>query len=698
MVVRFTLNAVMKHNKEYMKTNPIPPTAVIKPHPITTHGHTRIDNYYWLREKENPAVIAYLEAENAYMQATTAHTADLQETLYEEMVGRIQETDSSPPVKHGDFYYYTRTEAGQQYKIHCRKQGSLDAPEEILIDENALSAGTKYFRIGVTRISPDHTLLAYSTDTSGGEHYTVHIKNLATGELLPDQIPNTIYSLEWANDNRTLFYTIQDDAWREYKLFRHTLGDAPAQDPELYHEPDELFNIGLDKTKDDAYIMLDIASKETSEVRVLDANQPNGDFQIVQPRHKDRLYFVEHRDGRFYILTNDDAPNYKLMTAPVADSNFANWQEFIPHNPDKLIEGFDIFADHLVTHGRFQSLPTVDIHSFATNQFRALTFPEAVYGTRAAANPEFDSGTFRFVYTSMTTADSTYDVNMETQAWTLIKQEPVLGDYDPANFETARAWATAADGTQIPISLLYRKGIQLDGSNPCMLYGYGSYGASMPASFDQKRLSLVDRGFIWAIAHIRGGQEMGRYWYDQGKFLHKKNTFTDFIASGKHLIAEGYTRKEKMVIMGRSAGGLLIGAVLNMATDLCEIAVAGVPFVDVVTTMLDETIPLTVPEFEEWGNPKDKPYYDYMLSYSPYDNLEAKAYPHILVTAGLNDPRVQYWEPSKWVAKLRTLKTNDTRLVYKIFMGAGHFSSSGRYDYLKDTAFEYAFILDTLGL
>ena len=680
-----------------MTPKPTPPTAVIKPHTITTHNHTRTDNYYWLREKENAEVIAYLEAENAYMKAATDHTADLQQTLYEEMVGRIQETDSSAPVKHGNFYYYTRTEAGQQYKIHCRKQGSLDAPEEILLDENALAEGEKYFRIGVTRISPNHSLLAYSTDTSGGEHYTVFIKNLATGELLPDQIPNTIYSLEWANDNRTLFYTIQDAAWREYKLFRHTLGDDPAQDPELYHEQDELFNIGLDKSKDDAFITLDIASMETSEVHILDANQPNNTFQIVQPRHKDRLYFVEHRDGKFYILTNDNAPNYKIMTAPVNDPGFANWQPFIPHNPDKLIEGFDLFTGHMVVYGRSQALPTLDIHAFATSQSQTLPFPEDVYATRGATNPEFNTQTFRFVYTSMTTADSTYDVAMNTLEWTLVKQEPVLGGYNPANYETARTWATADDGTRIPISLLYRKGIQLDGRNPCMLYGYGSYGASMPASFDQKRLSLVDRGFIWAIAHIRGGQEMGRSWYDQGKFLHKKNTFTDFIASGNHLIAEGYTRKERMVIMGRSAGGLLIGAVLNMASDLCEIAVAGVPFVDVVTTMLDETIPLTVPEFEEWGNPKNKPYYDYMLSYSPYDNLEAKNYPHILVSAGLNDPRVQYWEPSKWVAKLRTLKTNDTRLVYKIFMGAGHFSSSGRYDYLKDTAFEYAFILDILG-
>jgi oligopeptidase B len=681
-----------------MTQQPTPPIAAVKPHNITTHGHIRTDNYYWLREKENPEVIAYLEAENAYMQAMTAHTTDLQQTLYEEMVGRIQETDSTAPVKHGDFYYYTRTEAGKQYKIHCRKRGSLDVPEEILLDENALAADKDYFRVGVTRISPDHTLLAYCTDTTGSEHYTIFVKNLATGELLPDQIPNTIYSLEWANDNRTLFYTIQDEAWREYKLFRHTLGDDPAQDPELYHERDELFNIGLDKTKDDTYILLEIASKETSEVRVLNADQPNGPFQLVQPRQKDRLYFVEHRNGRFYILTNDNAPNYKIMTAPVEDSGYVNWKEFIPHDLDKLIEGFELFNTHIVTFGRSQALSTIDVHTFATGETHALSFPEEVYATRGAANPEFDAGIFRFIYTSMTTADSTYDVDMNTLEWTLIKQEPVLGGYDPANYETARTWAVAEDDTRIPISLLYRKGIQLDSSNPCLLYGYGSYGASTSPSFDQKRLSLVDRGFIWAIAHIRGGQEMGRIWYDQGKFLYKKNTFTDFIACGKHLIAEGYTCKEKLAIMGRSAGGLLIGAVLNIAPDLCEVAVAGVPFVDVVTTMLDETIPLTVPEFEEWGNPKDKIYYDYMLSYSPYDNLEAKDYPHILVSAGLNDPRVQYWEPSKWVAKLRTLKTNDTRLVYKIFMGAGHFSSSGRYDYLKDTAFEYAFILDTLNV
>ncbi len=673
-----------------------PPVAAVTPQELTIHDHTRIDNYYWLREKEDPAVLAHLEAENAYTQAMMAHTAVLQQQLYDEMVGRIQETDSSAPVRHGGFYYYTRTEAGQQYAIHCRKQGSLDAPEEILLDENALAAGEAYFRVGVTRISPDHRLLAYTTDTAGGERYTLQIKDLATGELLPDRVTNVSYSLAWGNDNRTLFYTVQDAAWRDYKALRHELGTETAVDPLIYHEPDELYRVSLDKTKDETYLLLEINSKETSEVWALDAHTPSGSFFLIEPRRANRRYSVAHRAGQFYILTNDAAPNYQIVTAPVDAPGFANWQPFITHDPDKLLEGLEMFTGHVVVYGRSLALPTLDIHDFASGQTRALTFPEAVYATRGAPNPEFDGRTFRFVYTSMTTADSAYDVDLDTLAWTLIKQEPVLGGYDPANYETARVWATAVDGTRIPISLLYQKGLVRDGQNPCLLYGYGSYGASMSPAFDQKRLSLVDRGFIWAIAHIRGGQEMGRAWYDQGKFLHKSNTFTDFIACGRHLLAEGYTQRAKLAIMGRSAGGLLMGAVLNLAPDLCQTAVAGVPFVDVVTTMLDESIPLTVAEFEEWGNPKDKTFYDAMLAYSPYDNLKAGIYPHILVTAGLNDPRVQYWEPAKWVAKLRALKTDDHRLLFKVFMGAGHFSSSGRYNYLKDTAFEYAFILDTI--
>ncbi len=679
-----------------------PPIAAMKPHELTMQGHTRVDNYLWLREKSNPEVIAYLEAENAYTQAGMAHTAELQQTLYQEMVARIQETDSSAPVAHGGYFYYTRTEAGQQYPIHCRKRGSLDAPEEILLDENALAQGTDYFKVGVFVPSPDHTLLAYSTDTSGGERYTIFVKNLITGELLPGQIPNTSYSVAWGNDNRTLFYTVQDAAWRDYKLFRHVLGQDPALDEALFHEKDELFRIGLSKTKDNAFIVLGIASMETCEMWVLDADNPGGALRLLQARQKGLRYWVEHRNGRFLIRTNaHNSPNYKLVTAPVAAPTQENWQELIPHDPERLLEGMEVFADYLVVYGRANALPTLDIYRFDGDALvgpHAVAFPEAVYATRGAENPEFASRTFRFIYTSMTTSDTTVAYDMAQHSWYVVKQEPVLGGYDPANYETARLWATASDGAQIPISLLYKKGMARNGRNPLLLYGYGSYGASMSPNFDQKRLSLVDRGFIWAIAHIRGGQELGRHWYEQGKFLHKKNTFTDFIACAEHLIEQRFTSRDRLAIMGRSAGGLLIGAVLTMRPDLCHAAIAGVPFVDVVTTILDESLPLSVGEWEEWGNPNEEEFYHYMLSYSPYDNTTPQAYPHLLITAGLNDPRVAYWEPAKWTAKLRQVNTSHNRLYLKTIMGAGHFSSSGRYDYLKDVAFEYAFLLDVMGM
>lgn len=677
------------------------PIAAIKPHELTMHGHTRVDNYFWLREKSNPEVIAYLEAENAYTQAGLAHTAELQQTLYQEMVARIQETDSSASVAHGGYFYYTRTEAGQQYPIHCRKQGSLDAPEEILLDENILAQGTDYFKVGVFVPSPDHTLLAYSTDSSGGERYTIFVKNLATGELLPDQIPGTSYWVAWGNDNRTLCYTTQDAAWRDYKLFRHVLGSDPAQDEELFHEPDELYRLAVGKTKDNAYIVMAVTSMETSEMWVLDAHNPGGALRLLQARQKGLRYWVEHRNGRFLIRTNaDNSPNYKLVTAPVAAPTQENWQELIPHNPGKLLEGMEVFAEYLAVYGRANALPTLDVYRFvgdALSAPHAVEFPEAVYATRGAENPEFASRTFRFIYTSMTTSDTTVDYDMAQHTWHVVKQEPVLGGYDPAHYETARVWAAAGDGTQIPISLLYKKGMVGNGRNPLLLYGYGSYGASMAPGFDQKRLSLVDRGFIWAIAHIRGGQEMGRHWYEQGKFLHKKNTFTDFIACAEHLIEQQFTSHDRLAIMGRSAGGLLIGAVITMRPDLCHAAIAGVPFVDVVTTILDESLPLSVGEWEEWGNPNEAEFYRYMLSYSPYDNTTPQAYPHLLITAGLNDPRVAYWEPAKWTAKLRQVNTSGNHLYLKTMMGAGHFSSSGRYDYLKDTAFEYAFLLDSVG-
>ena len=682
------------------------------------HGHTRVDNYFWLRERDNPEVISYLDAENRYTEAMMAHTQPLQEELYAEMVGRIQETDSSAPVKKGDYFYYHRTEAGQQYKIHCRKHGSLDAPEEILLDENGLAADTKYFKLGIFEVSPDQQLLAYSTDTSGGERYTLVVKNLTTGEMLADAVPDTFYSVEWANDNKTLFYNKQNDVWRSDRIFRHALGTDASDDVAVYHEADELFNVFMHKTRDDVYIVITSASMETTEQRYLAASTPEGELTLLAPRKRGWRYFLSHRDGshrdgshrdgshrdgslrngshrqgEFFILSNEEARNNKLMITAVANPSPENWQTFIPHNPDKLLENVDVFADHLVVYGRFNGLHTLDIHSFSGSHRQPVTFPEPVYAIQVSENPEFVTDRLRFVYTSLTTADTTVELDMNTLEWHKIKQLPVLGGYDPANYQSERTFATAPDGTKVPISLVYKKGLARNGRNPCLLYGYGSYGASMSPNFDQKRLSLIDRGFVYAIAHIRGGKEMGRFWYDQGKWLHKKNSFTDFIACAQHLISEKYTNSEKLAVNGRSAGGLLMGAVTVMAPELFKVVVAGVPFVDVVSTMLDESIPLTTGEFEEWGNPKEEAYYNYMLSYSPYDNTEAKAYPNILITAGLNDPRVQYWEPAKWVAKLRALRTDDNLLLLKTHMGAGHFASSGRYDYLRDIAFEYAFTL-----
>jgi oligopeptidase B len=675
-----------------------PPFAAVRSQELTLHGHTRIDNYYWLRERDDPEVIAYLNAENAYTEASMAHTAVLQETLYQEMVGRIQETDSTAPYKKGDYYYYSRTEAGKQYSIHCRKLGGLDADEEIILDENELAAGTDYFKLGVAKISPNQHLLAYSTDTSGGEKYTVVVKDLRTGELYPDHIGNTFYFLEWANDNQSLFYTVNNNTWRSYKLFRHTLGDDTRNDVELFHEQNELFNVYLGKSKDNAYLFLASGSIETSEYYYLDADNPTIPFTLFRARQENVAYQLDHRQGEFFILTNDQAKNFRLFKTAVSTPHFSHWQEIIPHNPDKLLETVELFDRHMVVYGRSQGLQTIDIHNFNSGSTHAISFPEPVYATKHSENPESDTNKLHFVYTSLTTANTVYSYDMDSRNWTLIKQDPVLGGYDPVNYETEWIFAAAEDGVRVPISLVYRKGMVGDGSTPCLLYAYGSYGASMAPTFDQKRLSLIDRGFIYAIAHIRGGQEMGRHWYDDGKFLNKRNTFTDFIACAKHLIAEKYTSSEKLAINGRSAGGLLMGAVTTMAPELFKVVVAGVPFVDVVTTMLDASIPLTAAEWEEWGNPNDEEYYRYMLSYSPYDNTTAQAYPNILITAGLNDPRVQFWEPAKWTAKLRAVKTDNNLLLSKTIMGAGHFSSSGRYDYLKDIAFEYAFILDILGI
>lgn len=681
--------------------DPTPPLATQIHHKLTAHGHTRIDPYYWLREKSNPALMSYLEAENAYTEAVMGRTAELQQTLYAEMLARIQETDLSVPVKRGEFSYYSRTQEGQQYPIYCRKPyspHSSDAEEAVLLDLNAEAEGHAYLRLGMYQISPDHTLLAYSLDTTGSEDYTIYVKDVATGELLPDQIPNTTYSLEWANDNQTLFYTTQDTAKRPDKLYRHRLRTDPSEDVELYHEPDELYRVNLYKTKDQAYIVLSVNSIETAEVSVLPADAPLGSFQLIHPRQTGMRSHVEHRGGVFYILTNDAAKNFRLMTAPATNPAKKNWREFVAHRDSVKLDDIDVFADYLVLYERERGLRTLRVHQFASGEEHAVSFPEPVYSYSQASNPEFDTQTLRFTYMSLTTPDSVFDYDMAQRTRKLRKQKPVLGGFDAADYQSERVFASAQDGTRIPISLVYKKGLSRNGANPCLLYGYGSYGASIDPGFASTRLSLLDRGFVFAIAHIRGGEEMGRAWYEQGKMLNKKNTFTDFIACGERLIADQYTNSDKLAIMGGSAGGLLIGAVINMAPRLAEVAVAQVPFVDVVTTMLDESIPLTVSEYEEWGNPNLKEYYDYMLSYSPYDNLEAKAYPHLLITAGLNDPRVQYWEPAKWAAKLRATKTDSHRLLLKTNMGAGHGGASGRYDFLKEIAFDYAFILDTLGV
>lgn len=674
-----------------------PPVAKTDPKVDIVHNEKRVDNYFWLREKSNREVIEYLEAENKYTEAMMQHTKDFQEQLYQELLGRIKETDLSVPEKMGDYYYYTRTEEGKQYPIYCRKKESLEAEEEILLDQNALAEGHEYLEIGVYKISPNHQLLAYSTDTTGGESYTLCIKDLDTGQLLADQIPNTYYSVEWANDNQTLFYTILDAAKRPYKLYRHQLGSDPTADTLIYHETDESFFLDVSKTRSRAYLLMELENINTSEVYYLEADQPTGDFKLISPRQPELEYSIEHHSDRFLIVTNADAVNFKLMRVSVDNPSRENWEEVIPHREAVKLDGVSAFQNYLVIAEREDGLQKIRVRNLITDAEHPVDFPEPVYTVRQGRNPEFSTNTFRFNYTSMITPMSVFDYEMDDRTRALKKQDEVLGGYDSSLYESERIFAEAADGTAIPISLVYKKGLVKNGGSPLLLYGYGSYGINSEPYFSSNRLSLLNRGFIYAIAHIRGGEEMGRTWYENGKLLHKRNTFTDFIACAEHLVAGKYSATDKLVIQGGSAGGLLMGAVTNMRPELFEIVIAKVPFVDVVNTMLDASIPLTVIEYDEWGNPNEKVFYDYIKSYSPYDNIEAKTYPHILVTAGLNDPRVHYWEPAKWTAKLRALKTEDNRLLLKTEMGAGHGGPSGRYDYLREIAFEYAFIFDLLG-
>ena len=683
------------------------PVAARHPKTLALHGDRRTDDYYWMRDRNNPEVIAYLEAENAYTQAQMRHTEALQKQLYDEMLSRIQETDLSVPYRYGDYFYYGRTEAGKAYGILCRKQGNLEAPEEILLDENALAEGHEFFELGSYEISPNHELLAYSTDTSGSEHYTLVIKVLAEEQHFPESIPN-IYSVAWANDNQTLFYTKLDDAHRPYQLWRHRLGNGPEQDELIYEEKDEAFYMDISVTRSEAYLLLSLNSKITSEVHYLDANHPEGEFQILQPRQQGVEYDISHHPGsgagaggsenRFYITTNEDAIHFKLMVTPVAAPERSNWRVVIPHREDVMLSGIDVFADHLVIYEREQGLPTIRVQKFSTGEETSLEFPEPTYAVYSGSMAEFHTTVLRFNYGSMITPWSIFDYDMNSHERTLRKEQPVLGEYERSQYASEWLMATASDGTQIPISLVYKKETGRKASGPLLLSGYGSYGYPNAATFLSSRLSLLDRGVTIAIAHIRGGGEMGRKWYEAGKFLHKKNTFTDFIACAEHLIAENWTTSAELVISGASAGGLLIGAVVNMKPELFGGAIADVPFVDVVTTILDPDLPLSVMEWDEWGNPNDQEFYNYMKSYSPYDNVKAQDYPKMLITAGLNDPRVSYWEPAKWTAKLRRLKTDNHTLLLKTNMDAGHGGASGRYGQLKETAFDYAFTLDCLNL
>jgi len=676
-----------------------PPIAKKVKKELTIHGDTRIDYYYWLNERHNPEVIDYLKAENEYLKAVMKHTEPLQEKLYNEIIGRIKQTDVSVPYRDQGYYYYTRYEEGKEYPIYCRKKGNLEAEEEILLNVNEMAEGYEFYHVAGFTVSLDNNLMAYGVDTVSRRKYTIYFKNLKTGEILKDQIPITSGQAAWANDNKTVFYTIKDEeTLRSYKVMRHVLGTDISQDKEVFNEKDITFNAYVYKSKSKKFIFIGSAHTLYSEFLYLDADNPEGEFKIIQPREKDHLYEVDHYKDKFYIRTNWEAKNFRLMETPIDKTAKENWKEVISHRKDVLLEEFELFKDFLVVNERKDGLTNLRIIKWQDKSEHYLDFGEETYAAYIHNNPEFDTDMLRYKYSSLTTPDSIYDYNMKTREKKLLKQEWVGGDFDSKNYHVERLYATAKDGIKIPISLVYRKGLQKNRDNPCLLYGYGSYGYSTDADFYSAILSLLDRGFVYAIAHIRGGQEMGRWWYEDGKLLKKKNTFTDFIACAEHLIAEKFTRPEKLFADGGSAGGLLMCAVTNMRPDLFKGIIAEVPWMDVITTMLDDDIPLTTSEFDEWGDPKKKEFYDYMLSYSPYDNVEAKDYPAMLVTTGLHDSQVQYFEPAKWVAKLRALKTDDNLLILDTDMTSGHGGASGRFRRYKRTALILAFILDQLGI
>jgi oligopeptidase B len=677
---------------------PSPPVAKKEPKVTNINGQKLLDNYFWLRDKKNPEVRAYLDSENVYTDAVMKPTEPLQKQLYDEMLGRIKETDIEVPYKEGGYFYYVRTEAGKQYGIRCRKKGSLDAPEEILLDVNELAKGQAFMSLGAYQVSDDGNLLAYTTDNTGFRQFTLAVKDLRTGKTLVDKA-DRVDSVAWANDNKTLFYTVEDAvAKRPYQLYRHPVGTS-GPDTLIYEEKDERFEVGTAKTRSKSYLLLVSSSHTTSEARYIPADQPAAEWKIIEPRKQDVEYYPDHNGNFFYIRVNDTGRNFRLVKAPVSDPGSKNWQEIVAHRPDVMLDDTDFFKNYYVLFEREKGLPQIRVTDLQTGNSRRIDFPEPAYATYPYVNREYHTTKFRYGYQSFITPQSVFEYDMPGGSSMLLKQKEVPGGYDRNRYQVERIFATASDGVKVPISVVHLKGAKLDGKGPIYLTGYGSYGAPYDIFFDSPIFSMVDRGVVVAVAHIRGGGELGKAWHDDGRMMHKKNTFTDFIVCAEYLLQQGYGSKNRLVIEGRSAGGLLMGAVLNMRPDLFHAALVGVPFVDVMNTMLDESIPLTVTEFEEWGNPKEKPAFDYMLTYSPYDNIEAKAYPNMLVRTSFNDSQVGYWEPAKYVAKMRALRTDHNTLILKTNMNpAGHGGASGRYDRLHETAFDYAYFLTQMGI
>lgn len=677
-----------------MSSNPLPPRAPRKPVLTEVHGQKRVDDYHWLRNKQSRQVRAYLKAENDYTAAMMKPSQSLQKTLYREMLARIKETDVDVPYRDGGHFYYSRTRKGKQYRIYCRRPGRVDGPEQVILDVNEAAKGHKFYALGAFDVSPDGNLLAFSSDTTGFREYTLQWKDLRDGRVLVDRIEK-VRSVAWASDNRTVFYVVEDAAKRAHRVYRHVLGHS--QDQLIYEESDTRFSVSVARSRSNAYLFLTSHSATTSEVRTLRADDPSGVPALVLARTPEHEYYVDHGHGVFYIVTNDKGRNFRLVSAPVADPSVRQWKQLIAHRDDVMLEGVEVFARHLVAHERCGGFPRLRVLRLADANEHLIEMPEPVYSAGGGANMEFDTEVFRFHYGSYITPDSEYDYHLDTRARTLLKQREVK-HYDPSKYRSELHYAAARDGTRIPISLVYRINRRRKAAQPLLLTGYGAYGYALDANFGSTRLSLLDRGVIFACAHVRGGGEMGKRWHDEGRMLHKTNTFTDFVACAQHLIREHYTDPSRLVIEGGSAGGLLMGAVTNLRPDLFRAVVAEVPFVDVISTMLDASLPLTTGEYEEWGNPNEKKYYDYMAGYSPYDNLAPGRYPAMLVETSLNDSQVMYWEPAKYVAKLRTLKTDANPLLLRTNMDAGHGGASGRYEYLKEIAFTYAFIFGALGI